>query len=161
MFRSPFCSMNSAPSSSSSKDASCGLDAELPERVEECLKGCDTFGKFKTERKFRFLHLFAGPRDVLANALKEECDREGIQLEVESYDKLMDSKHDLLAEQPFTDILQKAKAGAYDGGHAGFPCGSFSRARYNTDLNLSGLELRYMAWQQIARINSRKQTGAP
>jgi len=125
--------MNSTPDSSSAKDASCGLDAEVPGRIEECLRNCETFGKFKTERKFRFLHLFAGPRDVLAEALKVECEKEGIQLEMESYDKLMDSKHDLLAEHPFTDILQKAKAGAYDGGHAGFPCGSFSRARYNTE----------------------------
>jgi len=48
---------------------------------------------------------------------------------VESCDKLLNPGHDLLAEQPFSNIFQKAKNGEYDGGHAG---GSFYRARYNT-----------------------------
>ena len=129
----PFCMMSNNSSSSKPVDADHGLNAEVSKRVVEALENCETYGEFKERRTFRFLHLFAGPRDVLAEALRVECEKEGFKLVVESYDKLMDTSHDLLAERPFTDILQKAKDDQYDGGHAGFPCGSFSRARYNTE----------------------------
>ena len=75
--------------------------------------------------------MFSGPVDVLAQALKAECDKEGITCIVESYDKLVDESHDMTLDQPYETILHKAKNQEYDGGHAGFPCGSFSRARLN------------------------------
>eukprot|EP00435_Cladocopium_sp_Y103_P055471 s826_g18.t1 len=109
-----------------------GLDAEVPAKVKKWLEESKDFGEFKNRRVFTFLHLFAGPRDVLAEELKKECDKEGIALAVESFDKLLNPAHDLAAEQPFADILKKAKEDEYDSGHAGFPCGSFSRARYNS-----------------------------
>ena len=116
----------------SAEGESHGLDAVVPERVNTCLKKAKDFGDFKQSRCFRFLHLFAGPKDVLAEALRAECEREGIKLVVDSFDKLLCDEHDLAAEQPFAKILENAKNDEYDGGHAGFPCNSFSRARYNT-----------------------------
>ena len=62
----------------------------------------------------------------------KECEKEGIKVKVDSFDKLLCETHDLAAEQPFAQILENATKDEYDGGHAGFPCGSFSRARYNT-----------------------------
>ena len=85
----------------------------------------------RTGRTFKFSHLFAGPRDVLGEALKAECDKEGLQVEVISFDKMISADHDLAAEQPFGKMLDQAKQHEFDGGDAGFPCGSFSRARYN------------------------------
>ena len=125
--------MSTASSSTKIADSSHGVNAEVSKRVELCLEKCQSYAEFKEERHFKFLHLFAGPRDVLAEALRDECEKEGLKVVVESYDKLIDASHDLLAERPFTDILKKAKEGDYDGGHAGFPCGSFSRARYNLE----------------------------
>lgn len=89
------------------------------------------FADCKNRRTFKFSHLFAGPRDVLGEALKAECDKEGLQVEVISFDKMISADHDLAAEQPFGKMLDQAKQHEFDGGHAGFPCGSFSRARYN------------------------------
>ena len=57
--------------------------------------------------------------------------KEGISIDVESYDKMANAEHDLTRDEPFGSILNKAKNQNYDGGHAGFPCGSFSRARLN------------------------------
>lgn len=120
-----------ASTATSSEGAGHGVDAEVPERVARCLREAKDFGQYKRTRCFKFVHLFAGPRDVLATSLKAECEKEGILVEVESYDKLMNETHDLCAAEPFGSILDKAKNMEYDGGHAGFPCGSFSRARLN------------------------------
>ena len=98
--------MSEASSSAGVTSAAHGTDAEVPERVESLLKSCESFGEFKSKRQFCFLHLFAGPKDVLADALKASCEKEGSKLKVESYDKLIDKGHDLLAEQPFKEILR-------------------------------------------------------
>lgn len=57
-----------------------GLDAAVPARVDSCLKKAKDTGEFKNIRCFRFLQLFAGPRDVLAEALVKECEKEGIKV---------------------------------------------------------------------------------
>ena len=108
-----------------------GVNAVVPERIAKCLEESKDFGQYKLARKFRFLHMFSGPVDVLAQAVKTECEKEGITCVVESYDKLIDESHDMTLDQPYETILHKAKNQEYDGGHAGFPCGSFSRARLN------------------------------
>ena len=46
-------------------------------------------------------------------------------------DKLGEGNVDLLKEHPFVDILEEAEKHSFDAAHAGFPCGSFSKARYN------------------------------
>lgn len=114
-----------------SEGAGHGVEAEVPERVARCLKESKDFGQYKRTRSFKFVHLFAGPRDVLATSLRTECEKGGILLEVESYDKFMNQTHDLSAAEPLDGILNKAKNMECDGGHASFHCGSFSRARLN------------------------------
>ena len=116
----------------SSASAAHGADAEVPERVQKCLDEARDFSQYKLLRRFRFVHLFSGPRDVLAEELKAQCEAEGLGIDVESYDKLIDSSHDLVKSEPFETILNKSKNQDYDGGHAGFPCSSFSRARLNS-----------------------------
>ena len=69
-------------SSSAGDRASHSLDAEVPDRVAKCLDQAKDYGEFKHLRTFKFLHQFSGPRDVLGEALKVECDKEGLQLEV-------------------------------------------------------------------------------
>ena len=59
-------SMASSSRSPRDTEGAChGLDAAVPPRVENCLKNAKDFGNFKNLRGFRFLHLFAGPKDVL------------------------------------------------------------------------------------------------
>ena len=87
---------------------------------KESVRSCRRPRTSESTRRTENSGLFAGPRDVLAEALKEECAKEGIILEVESYDKLANPERDLMAEEPFGEILNKAKNQDYDGAHAGF-----------------------------------------
>ena len=100
----------------------------VPERVTEALRGSSTFKEFMEKRRFNFVHLFSGERDVLGEAIKEMAGLQGINVRVIALDKLTGT--DLGAPQPFHDFLDLARTGNVDAGHAGFPCGSFSRARY-------------------------------
>ena len=67
--------MSAASSSTKIADSSHGVNAEVSKRVELCLEKCQSYAEFKEERHFKFLHLFAGPRDVLAEALRDECEK--------------------------------------------------------------------------------------
>ena len=96
-------------------------EPEVPERVRHALQSAADFGQFRDKRKFVFLHLFSGPNDVLGGALKEEAKKERLNVEVRFYDKLDDN--------PFLSLKDEAQLDAFDAGHAGFPCSSFSRAR--------------------------------
>ena len=80
---------------------------------------------------FRFLHMFSGKEDVLGKCLKEMARKEGLQLEVYSLDKLGEGDVDLTKDHPFMQLKEEAEASAFDAGHAGFPCNTFSRARWN------------------------------
>ena len=95
--------------------------------VLDMLKESNEFVEFKARRKFRFVHLFSGPHDVLKSALMEEAGREGVLVTVESYDREGDGRHDLAADSPYDEIL--GSADSIDGYHSGFPCGSFSMVR--------------------------------
>ena len=95
--------------------------------VLDLLKETSEFSEYKAKRKFRFVHLFSGPRDVLKTALLEEAKREGLVLEVESYDREGEGRHNLAADSPYDEIL--ASSDTIDGYHSGFPCGSFSMVR--------------------------------
>jgi len=116
-----------------------GVDAVVPERVAKCLEESKDFGQYKLARQFKFLHMFSGLVDVLAQALKAECDKEGITCVVESYDKLVDEKHDMTLDQPYETILNKAKNQEYDGGR-------FAQ------------EVKSMAWRPTTVDNKLKQT---
>ena len=45
-------------------------------------------------------------------------------------DKERDGGPDMLADQPYQDLVRVAAKGDFDASHAGYPCGSFSRVRY-------------------------------
>eukprot|EP00435_Cladocopium_sp_Y103_P016550 s3307_g4.t1 len=107
-----------------------GGEAWVPTRVTEALERSPDFATFKKNRTFVYVHLFAGAEDVLGKAIKRLADLEGLQVEIWSYDRDGNGA-DLTAEQPFGDLLDSARGGLVDGGHSGFPCGSFSRARLN------------------------------
>ena len=101
-----------------------------PERVKDALGEAKDFGKFRERRTFRFLHLFSGPDDRLAVALVEEGKKAGLSVKVESVDIKKDPAMDLRRNEIMDKIEAKVSEGQYDGYHAGFPCGSFSRVRW-------------------------------
>eukprot|EP00435_Cladocopium_sp_Y103_P065114 s1794_g27.t1 len=107
-------------------------DPWLPVRVKQALEKSETFADFKKNRQFIYVHLFAGHEDVLGAAIVRLATLDGMNVEVRSFDKESTAYAvDLAEEQPFHDILDAARGGLIDGSHSGFPCGSFSRARYN------------------------------
>ena len=60
-------------------DASTPRDPPLSSRALDALKGSRNFGEFRSKRRFVFVHLFAGKRDVLGEAVAERAKAEGIQ----------------------------------------------------------------------------------
>ena len=103
----------------------------VPERIKQALSDAADFASFRRRRIFRFIHLFSGKNDVLGSALKEEAKNCGLNVEVRALDLSRDTGDDLLKDEPYLSILEEAKQGLWDGGHAGPPCGSFSAARWN------------------------------
>ena len=114
-----------------SETAAINSEAPVPERVRLALEGARDFGDFKRRRSFRFLHLFSGPKDVVAKALKEIAEKEGIAVECISFDVLRDKDEDILKDEPYEKFICMAANDELDGAHGGFPCASFSRARWN------------------------------
>ena len=106
---------------------------DLPDRVKEALQQARDFPEFQELRTFRFVHLFSGEEDVLGNCLKEMAAREGIQVEIYSLDRKGEADVDLSKDHPFLELKEEAENHAFDAGHAGFPCNTFSRARWNMD----------------------------
>eukprot|EP00439_Symbiodinium_sp_Y106_P080150 s539_g18.t3 len=72
-----------------------------------------------------------GQRDVLGETVKAAAAAEGLVVEVRSVDVKGPEPADLSQAEPFSELLKAAIEGNIDGGHAGPPCGSFSRARWN------------------------------
>ena len=103
---------------------------EVPERVTAALKRSKTFNDYKRERVFRFLHLFSGKKDVLGREVLRLCHAEGLKAEVCALDREREGGPDMLADQPYQDLVRDAAKGDFDASHAGYPCGSFSRVRY-------------------------------
>ena len=98
-----------------------GTDSFVPLRVQKVLDEAKDFKTFKEGRIFKYLHLFSGPQDNLAEALKDECKTAGLEVEVKSVDK--DTSR-------WSDLDKEVNDGGFDGSHAGFPCGSFSMLRW-------------------------------
>ena len=97
------------------------VEGEWNPRALKLLKEGRDFAKYKAEGVFRFLHLFSRPKDVLKGALESEAKKEGIRIQVESFDKL--DSGDLAADQPYLGLMEELDE--VDGSHCGFPCGSF------------------------------------
>ena len=100
-------------------------------RVRKALEKSSSFAEFKKNRLFVFIHMFSGKEDVLGKEITRQAEAEGLDVYIVNLDKLTDESFDLSKDQPYCDILEDARGGEYDGGHAGPPCGSFSMARYN------------------------------
>ncbi|CAE7036982.1 unnamed protein product [Symbiodinium sp. CCMP2592] len=92
---------------------------KLPEGLKEYLR----------KRTFNYLHHFSGAEDKLGKAIEQKASLVGMKVKVESSD--IKAGVDLAAEEPYGKQLKKAQAGGYDGYHSGFPCSTFSRARFN------------------------------
>ena len=77
-----------------------------------------------------FLHYFSGPAEFgLGEAILEAAALRGIKVRIIKRDIRLGGI-DLLADEPFTTDLLAASDGQFDGFHSGFPCSSFSRARF-------------------------------
>ena len=103
----------------------------MPERVKKALEGGDNFEAFRRARKFRYLHAFSGPVDILAKQIAEECKRERLEFEAVSLDRKTDRTLDLSKVAAYQELGRRIDEGEFDGFHGGFPCSSFSMARYN------------------------------
>ena len=106
-------------------------EAQVPPRVRRSLEKAKTLADFKELRVFTFLHLFAGPKDILGDSIRKKAKEAGLEVHVEGLDRKMDPGMDLSTETSYRKIGESIDAGERDGYHAGFPCGSFSRARHN------------------------------
>ena len=124
-------------SSSESEDAPAGPDeahgvvkeeSEEERTIEPVWRQIKTFKEYQENRVFKFLHFFSGPKDVLGQAIGRMAGLQGIQVQVASLDIAFGD--DLSGPQPFNDFLELARTGDLDSAYSGFPCGSFSRARY-------------------------------
>eukprot|EP00435_Cladocopium_sp_Y103_P030488 s2244_g7.t1 len=112
--------------------------AAIPDRVKVALEAAADFGKFREGRVFRFLHVFSGPDDRLAVALEAEGKRAGLTVKVESLDNRIDPDLDLRRHETVEALETRINQLEFDGYHAGFPCGSFSRVRWVEAANLPG-----------------------
>ena len=81
-------------------------------------------------RMLDFPALFFGSTKFgLGEAISVVAARRGIKVRVINRDILRDGT-DLLADEPFSSYFTAALNGHFDGFHSGFPCSSFSRARF-------------------------------
>lgn len=104
-------------------------DDRTPERVKRALEGAKDFAEFRERRYFRFLHLFSGPKDILAESLKEEAEKAGLKFVAVSLDRKIDAELDLGNNAVMEELKSETLKGEYDYAHGGFPCNTFSRAR--------------------------------
>ena len=103
----------------------------VPERVKQWLRESKNFEDFRKRRCFRFLHAFSGPVDVLGRAIKSQAEKARLVCEVHSLDRQIDRSVDMANVDQHRRLLIAVKEGEYDGYHGGFPCGSFSMARWS------------------------------
>ena len=103
----------------------------VPNRVKRALNDAKDFAAFREARHFRFLHIFSGPKDKLAEALKREAEKAGMKFTAVSLDKKIDKDLDLSNQAAMETLKNEVLKGEYDYVRGGFPCSSFSRARWS------------------------------
>eukprot|EP00438_Fugacium_kawagutii_P013595 Skav223056 [mRNA] locus=scaffold1069:377188:381031:+ [translate_table: standard] len=103
----------------------------IPKRVKDALDQAKDFEDYRSKRIFAYLHAFSGGKDVLGDAIRKEADRNRMRCEVTSLDRKMSAEVDLKDIGKHRELLGQLRRGEYDGFHSGFPCNSFSRARWN------------------------------
>eukprot|EP00435_Cladocopium_sp_Y103_P072900 s399_g41.t1 len=113
------------------EDESKGVDIHIPRRVLTKLEQAKSFSEFRDARAFRFLHMYSGPHDVLAESLKRECERHQLKFQAISLDQKIDPGIDLSTPENRETLEEEIISCEFDYFHAGFPCNTFSRARWN------------------------------
>ena len=113
------------------EDKEGAVEAKIPDRVMKALLESNSFEEFRNKRVFKFLHVYSGPEDVLATAIKAEAVKERLKCEVTSLDRQLDNRVDMSDAEQHRRLCKEVREGEYDGMHAGFPCGSFSIARWS------------------------------
>ena len=113
------------------EDKEGAVEAKIPDRVMKALLESNSFEEFRNKRVFKFLHVYSGPKDVLATAIKAEAVKERLKCEVTSLDRQLDNRVDMSDAEQHRRLCKEVREGEYDGMHAGFPCGSFSVARWS------------------------------
>ena len=102
----------------------------VPARVKRALEEAKDFGHYSSLRTFRYLHLFAGEKDALGDAIAVEAKRARIKVECIGLDRKTNAEVDLSNSEVMEKIRGEVEGDEWDGYHSGFPCGSFSRARW-------------------------------
>ena len=110
----------------------------IPERIKKALEGAKTFEEYRKARAFRFLHLYSGPRDILAREVQAAAEKARLRVETLSLDKKKDPMIDLGAVQTHEVLREEVRNGEWDATHSGFPCGSFSRVRHKAAPGMPG-----------------------
>ena len=110
----------------------------IPERVRRALEGSRTFEEYRKARTFRVLHLYSGPRDILAREVQAAAEKARLKVETLSLDKKKDPSIDLGAVETHEVLREEVRNGEWDYTHSGFPCGSFSRVRHRMAPGLPG-----------------------
>ena len=111
-------------------------EKEHPKNEENQKALDEKIAKYIKQRRFRFLHHFAGPRDPLGAEIHRIAKKKGLNVEVISAER--DWGQDLCADEPYNTHLRWAREGLIDGFHAGFPCSTFSRLRFREAAGLPG-----------------------
>ena len=86
----------------------------VPDRVKDALLHADNFEKFRRSRKFRYLHMFSGKKDILAEAIAAECKSHRLEFEAES-DRKKNRSIDLSSERAYREIGRTTDQGEWDG----------------------------------------------
>ena len=102
----------------------------VPKRVREALEKAKDFEEYRQLRVFKFLHMYSGPNDVLSKEVELEAEKLRLKVQCLSLDKKKDPSLDIGAPDVHGMLTAEVKDGEWDATHAGFPCGSFSRARH-------------------------------
>ena len=115
-----------------SKELTAELDGGpmVPKRVKLALEVARDFEEYRRLREFRFLHMYSGPVDILSREVEAEAAKQRLRVKCVGLDKKVDDI-DLATVRSHTVLRDEVRDGEWDATHAGFPCGSFSRARHN------------------------------
>ena len=102
----------------------------VPRRVKLALEEARDFEEYRRLREFRFLHMYSGPVDILSREVETEAAKQRLRVKCVGLDRKVDDI-DLATVRSHTVLRDEVREGEWDATNAGFPCGSFSRARHN------------------------------
>lgn len=91
-----------------------GEEPFIPKRVRMALEKAKTFEEYRNLRPFRFLHLYRGPRDILAREVQAAAEKARLKVETLSLDKKKDPSIDLGAVETFEVLREEVREGEWD-----------------------------------------------